>query len=173
MSDQERQDIVQDMPVTNEVYPLVALKNIVAFPHNRHALPIAREKTVRAIEEAMMRPDRTLVAATQRSADIDDPQQKDIYDIGTLVEVTTMHRQHDGSLQVLLRGICRVRIEEYTDFEPYISVRASILPEEAAKGPQADAFVRHATNLFERYAQLNRRFSVEDISSIVGLKTAS
>lgn len=120
-----------------------------------------------------MRPDRTLIAATQRSADIDDPQAKDIYTAGTLVEVTTMHRQHDGSLQVLLRGICRVQIEEFVDFEPFMSVRASLLPEEVAKGAQADAFVRHATNLFERYAQLNRRFSVEDINSIVGLKSAT
>ncbi len=94
MSEQERQDTTQD---TNEVYPLVALKNIVVFPHNRHALNIAREKTVRAIEEAMMRPDRTLITTTQRAADIDDPEPKDIYPIGALAEVTTMHRQQDGS----------------------------------------------------------------------------
>ena len=71
MSEQERHDIVQE---PEEMYPLVALKNTVAFPHNRLALPIAREKSVRAIEEAMMRPDHTLIAATQRNAEIDDPQ---------------------------------------------------------------------------------------------------
>ncbi|MBV9230544.1 MAG: LON peptidase substrate-binding domain-containing protein, partial [Chloroflexi bacterium] len=168
MSEHERQEAIED---TNQTYPLVALKNIVAFPHNRHALPIAREKTVRAIEEAMMRPDRTLVTITQRSADIDDPEPKDLYPIGTLVEVTTMHRQQDGSLQVLLRGIARVQIEEYLDTEPFIRVKVSIPEEPQARGPQADAFVRHATNLFERYAQLNRRFSVEDINSIIVLKT--
>jgi len=170
MSEQERQDTTQD---TNEVYPLVALKNIVVFPHNRHALNIAREKTVRAIEEAMMRPDRTLITTTQRAADIDDPEPKDIYPIGALAEVTTMHRQQDGSLQVLVRGISRVKIEEYLDSEPFISVRVSMPAEPQVKGPQVDALVRHATNLFERYAQLNRRFSVEDINSIVAIKTAA
>src|SRR5579883_2734532 len=168
MNEQEHQKIDQDV---DEVYPLVTLKNIVAFPHNRHALNIAREKTVRAVEEAMMRPDRMLITATQRNAEIDDPQPKDIYSIGMLAEVTTMHRQHDGSLQVLVRGVSRVQIEEYQDFEPFIRVRVNIEPESQSKGSQADAFVRHATHLFERYAQLNRRFSAEDINSIVAIRT--
>ncbi len=170
MSEQERQDVVQD---TNEVYPLVALKNMVVFPRTRMTLAIAREKSVRAIEEAMMRPDRALVTASQRNPDIDDPQAKDIYTTGALVEITTMHRQQDGSLQVLLSGLRRVYIEEYSDLEPFIRVQVEIPQEPQARGSQADAVVRHATNLFEHYAQLNRRFSVEDINSIVAIKTAA
>ena len=170
MSEQERQETPQD---TGEVYPLVALKNMVVFPRTRMTLAIAREKSVRAIEEAMMRPDHTLITASQHNPDIDDPQPKDIYPIGALVEITTMHRQHDGSLQVLLSGIRRVKIEEYLDLEPFIRVRMNVPQESQARGPQSDALVRHATNLFERYAQLNRRFSVEDINSIVGIKTSA
>ncbi len=164
MNEKERQQLT-------DIYPLVALKNIVVFPHNRHALAVAREKTVRAVEEAMMRPERTLVAATQRNPDIDDPQMHDIYPIGTLVEVTTMHTQQDGSLQIVVRGIRRVQLEEFVDTEPYINVKISEPQELQTRGPQADALVRHATNLFERYAQLNRHFSVEDINLIVNLKT--
>ncbi|MBE3558241.1 MAG: endopeptidase La [Ktedonobacteraceae bacterium] len=173
MSEPERPQVEQESQHPQDVYPVIALKSIVAFPHNRHAMPIAREKTVRAIEEAMMRPDRTLVAAMQRDAELDDPHPEDIHTVGTLVEVTTMHRQHDGSLQVLLRGINRVRIEEYLETDPYLVARVSLLVEEQPRGAQVDAFVRHATSLFERYAELNRRFSVEDINSVVGLKTAA
>src|SRR5256884_8417475 len=170
MTEQERQKVSLD---TEEVYPLVALKNMVVFPRTRMTLAIAREKSVRAIEEAMMRPDHALITASQDNPDIDDPQPKDIHPIGALVEITTMHRQHDGSLQVLLSGIRRVKIEEYLDLEPFMRVRMHAPQEAQARGPQADALVRHATNLFERYAQLNRRFSVEDINSIVALKTAT
>lgn len=170
MNEQERQEIVQD---TNEEYPLVALKNMVVFPRTRMTLAIAREKSVRAVEEAMMRPDRALVTASQRNPDIDDPQAKDIYTAGALAEITTMHRQQDGSLQVLLSGLRRVHIEEYIDFDPFIRVHVDIPQEPPARGSQADAVVRHATNLFEHYAQLNRRFSVEDINSIVAIKTAA
>ena len=168
MSTQERQELSQE---TNETYPLVALKNMVVFPRTRMTLAIAREKSMRAIEEAMMRPDRALIAASQRDPDIDDPQPKDIYPIGAMVEITTMHRQPDGSLQVLLSGLRRIQIEEYLDLEPFMRVSVKAPPEPQTRGAQADALVRHATNLFEHYAQLNRRFSVEDINSIIALKT--
>src|SRR5579884_3516412 len=119
MSIQEHQDIVQE---SSETYPLVALKNMVVFPRTRTTLAIAREKSVRAIEEALMRPDRSLVTAAQRDPDIDDPQPKDIFPTGALVEITTMHRQQDGSLQVLLSGLRRVYIDDYADTEPFIRV---------------------------------------------------
>src|SRR5205807_6712174 len=108
--------------------------------------------------------DHWLVASAQRDPDIDDPQAKDIYSIGTLVEITTMHRQQDGSLQVLFNGLRRVQIEEYLDLEPYLRVEVSNAEEVHPEDPQVDAMVRHATRLFERYAQLNRRFSAEDIN---------
>lgn len=171
MSEQER-PVSLEITDANE-YPLVALKTIVAFPHNRQTLVIASEKTVRAIEDAMMRPDRTLVAATRRSVDIDDPQPKDIFLVGTLAEVKTLHRQQDGSLQVLISGLSRVIIDKYVDTDPFFRVRVTLQPELQSQGPQAEALVRHATSLFERYAQLNRHFSVEDIDSIVALKTPS
>src|SRR2546426_11188545 len=154
MSEQERPAAVED---TGEVYSLVALKNMVVFPRTRMTLTIAREKSIRAIEEAMMRPDRALIVSAQRNPDIDDPQPKDIYPTGALVEITTMHRQQDGSLQVLLSGLHRVKIEEFFDLEPFMRVTVDIPQEPQARGAQADALVRHVTNLFEHYAQLNRR----------------
>ena len=168
MNEQERPEILEE---SQAEYPLVALVSIVAFPHNKQALPIAREKTVRAIEEAMLRPDRSLVAATQRKVDIDDPQPDDIFATATLVEVKTMYRQSDGSIQVVLNGLNRVHIEEYLDTAPFLRVKVAICDDTQVNGPQADALVHHATSLFERYAQLNRRFSVEDIKPIVALKT--
>ena len=170
MSTFEHRDIEREQ---SETYPMVALKNMVVFPRTRITLAIAREKSVRAIEEAMMRPDRSLVASSQRTAELEDPRPDDIYPIGALVEITTIHRQHDGSLQVLLSGLQRVEIEEYHELEPFLRVSVQVPVEPQARGPQTDAMVRHATNLFEHYAQLNRRFSVEDINSIISIKNAA
>src|SRR5438034_6867604 len=112
MSDQGRQEVPQD---TQETYPLVALKNMVVFPRTRMTLAIAREKSVRAVEEAMMGPGHTLIASAQRDPEVDDPEPKDIYPTGTLVEITTIHHQQDGSLQILLNGLRRVQIDEFLD----------------------------------------------------------
>ena len=174
MNDAEQQDIAQNAHRArdeNDVYPLVALKNVVVFPHNSHALVIGREKMVRATEEAMMQPEHTMVAVMQRSTEIADPQVEDLFHIGTLIEVSSIQRQQDGTIQALVRGIQRVKITELLEDEPFLRARITPQQEPQHKGPQADALIRYATNLFERYAQLNRRFSVEDINSIIILKT--
>ncbi len=172
MSEQERQESNTNTPVSTS-YPLVALKSMVVFPRTRITLSMLREKSVRAVEEAMMNSGRMLVTASQLDPEIEDPGPKDIYPFGTLVEITTMHRQQDGSFQVLFNGLRRVQIDEFVEQEPFMRVVVNQLIEEQSHGPQADALVRHATNLFERYAQLNRRFSVEDINSIVGIKSST
>lgn len=173
MSEQERKETYQDTHDASESYPLVALKSMVVFPRTRMTLAIAREKSVRAVEEAMMQNQHWLVVAAQRDPDIDDPQTKDIYIMGTLVEISTLHRQQDGSLQVLFNGLHRIQIEDYPDLEPFMRVTITIPEEKHQQDSQVDAMVRHATSLFERFAQLNRRFSAEDINSIVALKTAT
>ncbi|HKF36854.1 MAG TPA: LON peptidase substrate-binding domain-containing protein, partial [Ktedonobacteraceae bacterium] len=144
---------------------------MVVFPRTRMTLAIARERSVRAVEEAMMGPDHTLIASAQRDPEVDDPEPKDIYPTGTLVEITTIHHQQDGSMQILLNGLRRVQIDEFLDLEPFIRVSVDTPQELQPRGPQVDALVRHAISLFERYAQLNRRFSVEDINSMVSIKT--
>ncbi len=154
-------------------YPLVALRDMVVFPRTRTTLSMMREKLIRAVEEAMMQPDHLLITAAQQEAEIDDPQPKDIFSVGTLVEVTTMHRQQDGSFQILLQGLRRVQIEEFVEQEPFLRVTVETLIEEQPHGSMTDAVVRHATNLFERYAQLNRKYTAEDITSIVSQKTAA
>lgn len=175
VSEQEREVSITDSrdSDTPTPYPLVALKNMVVFPRTRITLSMLREKSIRAVEEALMQPEHVLITASQLDVEIEDPQPRDIYLNGTLVEITTMHRQQDGSFQVLFNGLRRVHIDEFIEQEPFMRVAVSQLQEPQQQGPQADALVRHATNLFERYAQLNRRFSVEDITSIVGIKTAS
>ena len=173
VNEQERQETIRDNHGQYMPYPLVALKNMVVFPRTRITLSMAREKSIRAVEEAMMQPGHVLVAASQLDPDIDDPEPKDIYPYGTLVEITTMHRQQDGNFQVVIHGLLRVRLEEFLEQEPFLRVAVSELSETQQQGAQVDALVRHATNLFERYAQLNRHFSAEDINSIVALKTAS
>ena len=173
MSTNERLEVSPESKESSETYPLVALKSMVVFPRTRTTLAIAREKSVRAIEEGMMRADRSLIAASQRNPEVEDPQPEDIFPMGALVEITTVHRQQDGSLQVLLSGLQRVEIEEFHEMEPFMHVSVHIPPEPQTRGPQVDALVRHATNLFEHYAQLNRRYSVEDITSIISIKNAA
>jgi ATP-dependent Lon protease len=154
-------------------YPLVPLKNTVVFPRTRVTLTIGREKSVRAVEEAILA-DRQFIAATQCKAEVDDPQPDDIYPTATLVDIISFQRQaQDNTIQLVVEGARRVKILQYLETEPFFKAEVQKPVEPTPSGPQAEALIRHAISLFEKYAQLNRRFSNEDIASVITLKSAA
>jgi ATP-dependent Lon protease len=151
-------------------YPLVPLKNTVVFPRTRVTLTIGREKSIRAVEEALAN-DRQFIAATQTRAELDDPQPDDIYPTATLVDIISFQRQvQENTIQLVVEGVRRVKIVQYGETEPFLKAEVHKPVEPAPSGSQAEALVRHAISLFEKYAQLNRRFSNEDITSVISLK---
>jgi ATP-dependent Lon protease len=151
-------------------YPLVPLKNTVVFPRTRVTLTIGREKSIRAVEEALAN-DRQFIAATQTKAELDDPQPDDIYPTATLVDIISFQRQvQDNTIQLVVEGSKRVKIVQYGETEPFLKAEVHKPVEPIPSGAQSEALVRHAISLFEKYAQLNRRFSNEDISSVISLK---
>ncbi|HEY7348315.1 MAG TPA: endopeptidase La [Ktedonobacterales bacterium] len=158
-------------PRNSRSYPLVPLKNTVVFPRTRVTLTIGREKSIRAVEEALAN-DRQFIAATQTKAELDDPQPDDIYSSATLVDIISFQRQaQENTIQLVVEGARRVKIVQYGETDPFLKAEVHKPVEPAPTGAQAEALVRHAISLFEKYAQLNRRFSNEDITSVISLKS--
>jgi ATP-dependent Lon protease len=153
-------------------YPLVPLKNTVIFPRTRVNLTIGRDKSVRAVEEAY-KEGKHFIAAAQRDSDLDDPAPEEIYDTATLVEIGQYQPQQDGTIQITVEGMRRVHIKQWIEREPYLRVAATRPAEPNPTGPQADALVRYAVSLFQKYAQLNRRFSSEDVTTVTESATPS
>src|SRR5262249_5246785 len=145
-----------EAPRSKSDYPLLPLKNVVVFPRTLVTLMVGRPRSVRALEEAMAR-DRRLVVAAQRSGQADEPASEGIYEIGTLVEVSQAQRQPDGNLQVNVEGLRRVRIDRYAESEPFFTVQIGDLTEKVAHGPAIEALMNHLAELFGRYAQLNSK----------------
>src|SRR5215470_15374703 len=101
-------------------YPLVPLKNTVVFPRTRVTLTIGREKSIRAVEEALAQ-DRQFIAGTQCKAELDDPQPEDIFPTATLVDIISHQRQtQEGTIQLVVEGVRRVKIVEYAETDLYL-----------------------------------------------------
>jgi ATP-dependent Lon protease len=145
--------------------PLLPLKNVVVFPRTLVTLMVGRNRSMRALEDALAR-DRRLVVATQRSVQADDPTAEDVYDVGTVVEINQVQRQADGNLQVGVEGLRRVRIEKYTETEPFFTVQTSDLSEKVGYGPAVDALMRHLVELFSRYAALNTKVPADAVETV-------
>src|SRR5690606_313088 len=93
-------------------YPLLPLKNVVIFPRNIVTLLVGRPRSIQAVEESLTR-DRRIVGTAHRDSEIEEPRPEDLYQIGALAEIVSIDRQGGNSVQVVLEGICRVRIVQF------------------------------------------------------------
>ncbi|MGI8588318.1 MAG: endopeptidase La [Chloroflexia bacterium] len=150
-------------------FPLLPLKNVVVFPRTLVTLTVGRTRSIRALEEAIGG-DRRLVVATQHAGHADDPLEEDIYDTGTLIEVSQVQRQNDGNLQVHVEGLRRVRIEHYLQNDPFFIVQANEVAEKLGAGPSVEALMRHLVELFAHYAQLNSKVPSEAVDTMRGAR---
>ncbi|MBI2983822.1 MAG: LON peptidase substrate-binding domain-containing protein [Chloroflexi bacterium] len=95
--------------------PLVPLREAVIFPKIVTPLGVGRERSVNAINAAMAAEKHYVILAAQKDAEVDDVQAEQIYSIGTVAEIVRLLRIPDGSAQVIVQGLDRVRI---TDWAP-------------------------------------------------------
>ncbi|WIG59136.1 MAG: ATP-dependent protease La Type I [Ktedonobacterales bacterium] len=171
-TEEARQEAATDQTpeaVALREYPLVPLKNTVIFPEAKVTLNIGRDKSILAIREATAS-DNLFVVSAQRQGDIEQPGPGDVFTVGTLVTIKEHEVQSDNTLQVIVEGVARVAIREWVALEPHL--RVSVEPTEVAQDSteesekQSAALVRHAHNIFERFAQLSRRFNADDTAAI-------
>src|ERR1700690_305537 len=102
-------------------YPVLPLRDIVVFPYMVVPLFVGREKSIRALDEAMARNKEILLSA-QRKAKTNDPSPEDIYENGTISQVIQLLRLPDGTVKVLVEGKRRARITKYVPSTEFLMV---------------------------------------------------
>lgn len=135
--------------------PVLPVRDTVVFPRMLTPLFVGRDRSVLALEAALVEKSQ-LVVVTQRDADQEDPQPEDLYSIGTEVVIGRMLRMPDGSTNILAQGHQRVKIIEFTQEQPYLRVRVRRLTEDSEKNVNAQASMRAVLDLFEKCVHLNR-----------------
>ncbi len=142
-------------PTTEREFPenlaLVPLREMVVFPKLVVPLGVGREKSVAAITAAMSEERHLIVLAAQRDAEIDDVQPEQIHNIGTVAEIVRLLRIPDGSAQIIVQGLQRVRITGYTPEDRYFRVKFDVIPEELGEAVEREAQLRNVKALFDRY----------------------
>ena len=97
---------------SSKILPLIPLRDIVVFPNMVAPLFVGRDKSVKALEDAMNN-DKEIILVTQRDSAVDDPEYKDIYELGTLGKILQLLRLPDGTVKVLIEGGNRVHIKDF------------------------------------------------------------
>src|SRR6266478_6092732 len=123
----EKRDPRETPPQTGGLrVPLLPLRDIIVFPHMVVPLFVGRQKSIRALEEAMNKQKFILLAA-QKDAKTNDPAEDDIYRVGTLGTVVQLLRLPDGTVKVLVEGKKRARVTRYLSNAEYFLVEAEAL----------------------------------------------
>src|SRR6266705_2811695 len=148
--------------------PLLPLRDIIVFPHMVVPLFVGRQKSIRALEEAMNKQKFILLAA-QKDAKTNDPTEDDIYRVGTLGTVVQLLRLPDGTVKVLVEGKKRARVTRYLSNAEYFLVEAEALEEVCNKSTEVEALIRSVNATFETYVKLNKKVPPEMIMSVASI----
>ena len=149
--------------------PLLPLRGVVVFPYMVIHLDVGREKSVRAIDEAMTQ-DRVIFLAMQKEAQTDEPEVEDIFSTGTIAEVKQLLKLPGGTIRVLVEGLGRGEIEEFTQEDPYFKVSVSDVIEPEEKTPEIEALMRALVETFENYVKIGKRIPPETVVSVVTIE---
>ena len=135
--------------------PILALRGLAVFPDQTVHFDVGRTKSVRALEAAMKQ-DQTLLLIPQKDMTIDDPKLIDLYQIGTVAKVKQVLKTQGENLRVLVSGICRGKITELSQSEPYLSGIIEAVPvPETGDSVRSHALRREANNLYGLYIQVS------------------
>ena len=135
--------------------PILALRGLAVFPDQTVHFDVGRSKSIRALEAAMKQ-DQTLLLIPQKDMTIDDPKLIDLYQIGTVAKVKQVLKAQGENLRVLVTGICRGKIAELSQSEPYLSgIIESVPAPDTADNARSHAMRREAVNLYSLYVQMS------------------
>ena len=133
--------------------PLVPLRETVVFPKVVQPLGVGREKSVAAINAAMNEEKHYILVAAQRDAEVDDVTPEQIHGVGTIVEIVRLLRIPDGSAQIIVQGLQRVRITGYTEESRYFRATFETIGEELGEAVEREALLRNVKGLFGEYVE--------------------
>lgn len=164
-----RREIIMTLERTDRVeIPVLALRDVVVYPHMVIPLFVGREKSIKCLEAAMDK-DKQIFLVAQKDATVDEPEQDDIYRIGTIATVLQLLKLPDGTVKVLVEGTQRAQIEDFVDSEDFFVANAQFIESDLIDEQEQDVFIRSAISQFEGYVKLNKKIPPEVLTSVSGI----
>lgn len=149
--------------------PLLPLRGILVFPGMVLHLDVGREKSIQALEKAMV-DENLILLSTQRELQIENPEPKDIYSVGTIVKVRQMLKLPNGTIRVLVEGMKRARILEYVKTDQYFEVRYEEIQEINRDDLDIMALMRSVLDHFEQYLRLSKKLSPDIYAAVADIE---
>jgi ATP-dependent Lon protease len=147
---QQKKDEDQAIPRDLAVLPL---RGVVVYPVTFQALNVGQPRSIRLVDDATVGK-QVIALVTARDASIEEPGPEDVHEIGVAATIHRMIKAPDGTVRLLVQGVERIRIDEWTATEPYLRARVSALPDQVEEGIEVEALMRNAVDLLRRLVSL-------------------
>lgn len=146
-------------------FPLLPLRGLLVYPSMVLHLDVGRDKSVKALEKAMV-DDNLILLCSQSEVNIEEPSEDEIFRIGTIAKVRQMLKLPNGTIRVLVEGLERAEILEYTENDEFYEVQARELSEVETNDPEVFALMRTVLNEFEHYINLSKKVTPETMAAV-------
>ena len=148
--------------------PIMALRGLAVFPGMIYSFDVGREKSIRAMDVAM-NTDQQMILLMQKDVSVDEPGPDDLFEIGVLVHIRQILKMPGDVARVLVEGVSRVSIVEYTQESPYLEGICEPLEDERyrAGAPKVEALLRVAYQLYGAYSDLLPKGSTENLLKLM------
>lgn len=160
------------MQIPSEL-PVLPLRDIVIYPFMIVPLFVSRDKSIRAVEEALSQ-NRMILLVSQKDVEKEEPVQDDLYTVGTVAVIMRMLKLPDGRIRILIQGLSRAIVDSVNSAPDY--VRANVTPISEPLAPEnsleVEALVRNVRGSMERAASLGKNISPEVLAIIANLDDA-
>ena len=156
-------------PIPEEL-PILPLRGVVVYPFTAVPLTIGQPRSIRLVDDIAKGETKLIGLVASKNPDLEKPSPEDLYEVGTLAAIHRQFRAPDGTIRLLVQGIERIKVHEYSRVEPYLMARATALPEEEIDGVEAEALARNVRDQFENIADMLTNVPQELIASVIELE---
>lgn len=153
---------------TKNSLPILPLRDLVVFPHMVVPLLVGRQRSIRALEEALEK-DKAILLCAQKSVKVEDPNPDDVYHIGTVVQVIQSLKLPDGSYKLLVEGLYRIEIKKFLPNKECLRAEVEYISADVEKTLEVEALMRSLVNQFEEYVKLNSRVPTDAFATIANI----
>ncbi len=151
-----------------DVLPVLPLPDLVVFPYMIVPLFVNRERSAKAVDQALAE-NRMILLVSQKDSNVDDPKAEDLRDFGTVSVIMRMLKLPDGRVRILVQGFSRAKVESFDDSKPYITAKVQPKTElqVTAASPELEAVIRNVKSSLEKMVSLGKNLS----SDLVAIAT--
>ena len=156
-------------PSESKQFPLLALRDVVVYPHMVIPLFVGREKSIKALEEAM-ETDKQIVLVAQVNASDDDPAPSDLYQVGTIATILQLLKLPDGTVKVLVEGANRAFTKNVILDNGYLKAEVRETPLSSVDEREGEVLARSLLSQFEQYVKLSKKVASEILTSVSNIE---